>query len=95
MKKSRLFSGLGAVALAVASVSAQAGTRAADAGAFAVQPVKMSVATDGVSRSALSGSELNEMGGGSGVIIAVIAAALVILGIVVASDGDDRSSGAS
>ena len=47
MKTSRLFMGFGAAAMAIAPVAAQAGTRAADAGVVAVQPVKMST----VSRS--------------------------------------------
>ena len=83
MKTSRLLSGLGAVAMAVVPVAAQAGTRAADTGAIAVQPVKMS----GVERGAETVTTSSEMGG-SAVILAVLAAVAVIVGIIVAVDDD-------
>ena len=83
MKTSRLLSGLGAVAMAVAPVAAQAGTRAADAGTIAVQPVKMS----GVERGTETVTTKSEMGG-SAAILAVLAAVAVIVGIVIAVDDD-------
>ncbi|QZD89457.1 hypothetical protein K3148_11650 [Qipengyuania aurantiaca] len=86
MKTSRLLSGLGAVAMAVAPVAAQAGTRAADTGAIAVQPVKMSSVERGA-EAATSESEL----GGSATILAVLAAVAVILGIIIAVDDDDTT----
>ncbi len=92
MKISRLLSGLGAVAMAVAPVAAQAGTRASDAGALTVQPVKMST----VSRTAKPAGMKSEAGG-SATILAVVAAIAVILGILVATGGDDddRTPGSS
>ncbi|MBX7526668.1 hypothetical protein [Qipengyuania vesicularis] len=83
MKTSRLLMGLGAAAMAVAPVAAQAGTRAADAGAIAVQPVKMSAVergTEGVTTK----SEI----GGTSAVIAVLAAIAVIVGIIIATDDD-------
>ena len=90
MKTSRLLSGIGAVAMAIVPVAAQAGTRASDA-TVAVQPVKMSA----VSRASQTADNKSEMGGGSSVIIAILAAAAVIVGIIIAVDGDDeiRSTG--
>ncbi|EDL50160.1 hypothetical protein [Erythrobacter sp. SD-21] len=86
MKTSRLLSGLGAVAMAVVPVAAQAGTRAADTGAIAVQPVKMS----GVERGTESVTTKSELGG-SAVIIAALAAIAVIVGIIIAVDDDDTT----
>ncbi len=83
MKTSRLLSGLGAVAMAVVPVAAQAGTRAADTGAIAVQPVKMS----GVERGTETVTTKSELGG-SATILAVLAAIAVIVGIIVAVDDD-------
>lgn len=92
MKTSRLLSGLGAVAMAVVPVAAQAGTRAADAGTVSVQPVKMST----VSRSAQSADEVSEAGG-SATIIGIIAAIAVIIGIIAATgdSDDDRTPGSA
>lgn len=87
MKTSRLLMGIGAAAMAIAPVAAQAGTRAADAGTVAVQPVKMST----VSRSAMTSEKKNEVGG-PGLVIAILAVAAIIAGIVIAAD-DDASSG--
>lgn len=81
----RILAGVGAAALAVAPIAAQAGTRAVDGETVSVQPVKMSV----VSRASKSAEKKSELGGGSSVIIAVLAAAAVIAGIIVAADGDD------
>ena len=86
MKTSRLLSGLGAVAMAVAPVAAQAGTRAADTGAIAVQPVKMS----GVERGAETVTTKSELGG-SATILAALAAIAVIIGIIIAVDDDDTT----
>ena len=86
MKTSRLLSGLGAVAVAVAPVAAHAGTRAADTGAIAVQPVKMS----GVERGTEAATSESELGG-SATILAVLAAVAVILGIIIAVDDDDTT----
>lgn len=83
MKTSRLLSGLGAIAMTVVPVAAQAGTRAADAGAIAVQPVKMS----SVERGTESVKSKSEMGG-SATILAVLAAVAVIVGIIIAVDDD-------
>lgn len=83
MKTSRLLSGLGAVAMAVVPVAAQAGTRAADTGAIAVQPVKMS----SVDRGTETVTTKSEMGG-SATILAVLAAVAVIVGIIIAVDDD-------
>ena len=83
MKTSRLLSGLGAVAMAVVPVAAQAGTRAADTGAIAVQPVKMS----GVERGTETVTTKSELGG-SATILAVLAAVAVIVGIIIAVDDD-------
>ncbi|QPD00441.1 hypothetical protein IRL76_07305 [Qipengyuania soli] len=80
--------GLGAAAMSIAPVAAQAGTRASDAGAVAVQPVKMSTVT----RSAQTAEKKNELGG-PGLIIAILAVAAIIAGIVIAAD-DDKSPGA-
>ena len=90
MKTSRLLSGIGAIAVAMAPVAAQAGTRAADAGVVSVEPIKLSR----VSATAEKKSEIGE-GSGSAVIIAILAAAAVIAGIIIAvSDDDDVSPGA-
>lgn len=86
MKTSRLLSGLGAVAMAVAPVAAQAGTRAADTGAIAVQPVKMS----GVERGTETVTTKSELGG-SATILAALAAIAVIIGIIIAVDDDDTT----
>ena len=83
MKTSRLLSGLGAVAMAVVPVAAQAGTRAADSGAIAVQPVKMS----GVERGTETVTTSSEMGG-STAILAALAVIAVIIGIIIAVDDD-------
>lgn len=83
MKTSRLLSGLGAVAMAVVPVAAQAGTRAADAGEIAVQPVKMS----GVERGTEAATSESEIGG-SATIVAILAAIAIIVGIIVAVDDD-------
>ena len=83
MKTSRLLSGLGAVAMAVVPVAAQAGTRAADTGAIAVQPVKMS----GVERGTETVTTKSELGG-SATILAVLAAVAIIVGIIIAVDDD-------
>lgn len=84
MKTSRLLSGIGAVAVAMAPVAAQAGTRAADAGVVSVEPIKMT-------RASAAADAQSEIGSGSGsaVIIAILAAAAVIAGIIVAVDDDD------
>lgn len=86
MKTSRLLSGLGAMAMAVVPVAAQAGTRAADTGSIAIQPVKMS----GVERGTETVTTKSEIGG-SAAILAVLAAVAVIVGIVVAVDDDDTT----
>lgn len=88
MKTSRLLSGLGAVAMAVAPVAAQAGTRAAEADVVSVQPVKMS----SVSRATSEAERKSELAGGSSVIIAILAAAAVIAGIIIAVDDDEDLS---
>ncbi|MBX7540828.1 hypothetical protein [Qipengyuania sphaerica] len=90
MKTTRLLSGIGAIAMAIAPVAAQAGTRASDA-TVSVQPVKMS----SVSRASQAADQKSEMAGGAGLIIAILAAAAVIVGIIIAVDGDDdiRSTG--
>ena len=88
MKISRLLSGIGAVAVAMAPVAAQAGTRAADTGVVSVQPVKMST----VSRASATAEKKSELAGGSATIIAILAAAAVIVGIIIAVDDDDDVS---
>lgn len=94
MKTSRLLTGLGAVALAATSVAANAGTRAVDAPAATVQPVKLSAVSGEVSRSAVTSENEAEIGG-PGLIIAIIAGIAIIVGIVIAaSDGNDLSPGA-
>ena len=86
MKTSRLLTGIGAVALAATSVTAHAGTRAADAPVVA-EPVKLSTASD-VTRSTATAKKQSELGG-PGLIIAVIAGIAIIVGIVIAADDDD------
>lgn len=86
MKTSRLLIGIAAAAMSIAPVAAQAGTRASDARAVAVQPVKMSTVT----RSAQTAEKKNELGG-AGLIVAILAFAAIIGGIVIAAD--DKSSG--
>lgn len=95
MKTSRLITGLTAVAMAAASVSATAGTRAADAANVNVQPAKMSTVTDGVSRSALTEQDSAEVGVPT-VIILIIAGIITVITIIVATndDDDDLSPGA-
>lgn len=88
MKTSRLLMGFGAATMAIAPVAAQAGTRAADAGVVAVQPVKMST----VSRSAQTAEKKNELGG-PGLIIAILAVAAIVAGIIIAADDNDASPG--
>ncbi|WP_324827094.1 hypothetical protein [Qipengyuania zhejiangensis] len=92
MKTSRLLAGLGAIAMAATSVTATAGTRAADT-SVAVQPVKLSAVSGDVARSSLTSKKQSEIGG-PGLIIAIIAGIAVIVGIVIAAnDDDDRSPG--
>lgn len=80
----RMLAGAGALAMAIAPIAAQAGTRASEAETVSVKPVAMAP----VSRAAKSAEKKSEIGGSS-VIIAVLAAAAVIAGIVVATDDDD------
>ena len=84
MLTSRFLAGVAAATLAIAPVAAQAGTRAADAGAVSVEPVKMSTLT----RSAKPAAKKSEAGG-SAVIVAVLAAAAVVAGIIAATDDND------
>lgn len=86
MKTSRLLSGLGAVAMAIVPVAAQAGTRAADTGAINVQPVAMSGVERGT-EDVTTKSELN----GSATILAIIALIALIAGIAAASGDDDST----
>jgi hypothetical protein len=94
MKTSRLLAGLGAVAMAATSVSATAGTRAADAAGVNVQPVKLSTVSGEVARSTLTERKTSEAGGG-GLIIAIIGGIAVIVGVIAAASDDDdfRSPG--
>lgn len=80
----RMLAGAGAIAMAIAPIAAQAGTRAADAQTVSVKPVTMAP----VSRASKSAEKKSEIGGSS-VLIAVLAAAAVIAGIVVAASDDD------
>lgn len=86
MKTSRLLSGLGAVAMAVVPVAAQAGTRAADTGAISVQPVAMSGVERGT-ETVTTKSELN----GSATILAILALLALVAGIAAASGDDDTT----
>jgi len=92
MKTSRLLAGLGAVAMAATSVTATAGTRAADASNVNVQPVKLSAVSGDVARSTLTEENQSELGG-AGLIIAIIAGIAVIVGIIAAASDDDDSPG--
>jgi hypothetical protein len=92
MKTSRLLAGLGAVAMAATSVSATAGTRAADASNVNVQPVKLSAVSGNVARSTLTEKKQSELGG-AGLIIAIIAGVAVVAGVVAAASDDDDSPG--
>ena len=92
MKTSRLLAGLGAVAMAATSVTATAGTRAADVSSTNVQPVKLSTVSGEVARSTLTEKKQSELGG-AGLIIAIIAGVAVIVGIIAAASDDDRSDG--
>lgn len=94
MKTSRLLAGLGAAAMAVTSVAATAGTRAADVSNVNVQPAQLSSVSGDVARSTLSERKTSELGGG-GLIIVIIGGIAVIVGIIAAaSDDDDLSPGA-
>lgn len=84
LKVGRILASAGALAMIAAPVAGVAGTRAADAGAVAVEPVKLST----VSRASAAAKKESEIGGSS-VIIAVLAAAAVIAGIIVATDDDN------
>jgi hypothetical protein len=91
MKTSRLISGLAAVAMAAASVSATAGTRASDAANLAVQPVKLSAVSGDVSRSALTDQDTAEVGGPT-LIILIIAGIVTVITIIVATNNNNDLS---
>lgn len=76
----RLFLTAAAASMAVLPVAAQANTRAGDSGAI------YSTSAPGLGRDA----EGEEVGGsGVGIILAILAAAAVIGGIIVAADSND------
>ncbi len=84
---SRMMMGVAAAVLVVAPVAAQANTRAGDSGAV----YSVSSSAPGLGREA-KGESLND---GIAIIIALLAAAAIISGIVIAvdSDNDGQSAG--
>ena len=81
----KILGGLAAAAMLAAPVAAQAGTRAGD-NSVRVAPVAQTVTSD-AAYAGRSVSEENELRG-PGLIIAVLALAAIIAGIIIAADGD-------
>ena len=79
MTANRILVGFGAAAMALTSVAASAGTRAADVSGVNVQPAKLSVVSDNVVRSTDAGKKQSELGG-AGLIIAILAGVAVVAG---------------
>lgn len=78
---SRIVFAAAAASMAMTPIAAQAGTRAGDTTA-----VYSAAAVPGIGRSA----EGESLAGGSDIIIALLAAAAIIAGLVLASDSDDN-----
>lgn len=85
----KILSGLAVATMALAPVAAQAGTRAGDS-AVRVAPVAQAVTSD----AGYAGREVSEENalGGTALIIAILALAAIVAGVVIASD--DGSDGA-
>lgn len=79
---SRLTMAAAAATMAVAPIAVQANTRAGDSGAS----YSTSAAQPGLGRAANGES----VGGGASVLLAILASALIIGGIVMSSDSDDN-----
>lgn len=80
----KILAGAAAVGLMAAPVAATAGTRASD---VQVAPVAQPVSAD-ASRAGVGVAKENNLRG-PGIIIAVLAIAAIIAGIIIAADDDD------
>lgn len=78
---SRIVLAAAAASMAMTPIAAQAGTRAGDSTA-----VYSAAAAPGIGRSA----EGESLAGGSDIIIALLAAAAIIAGLVLSSDSEDN-----